>query len=102
MIVIGDGIFDQLSNEQLAESVWNQTFEEVTKFKYRHRQVLSFDNRHPNKKPSFLVHTAVAEGVETSIKAAAAARSLDNLTVLILGFKGFKRTLKKLVHGKSF
>lgn len=51
--------------------------------------------------PKSLVHEVVAESVEYTLKAAAASRSLDNLTVLILGLKNFKLSLKKLYNGMS-
>jgi hypothetical protein len=44
-------------------------------------------------------HQAAADGVEIIIRAAAASRSLDNITSLILGLKGLKRTIQKLNTG---
>lgn len=44
-------------------------------------------------KKQFNVHQAVAEGVEMLLKQSAASRSLDNITVLILGFKNFKTSI---------
>ena len=44
-------------------------------------------------------HQAAADGVEIIIRAAAASRSLDNITSLILGLKGLKRTIQKLNGG---
>jgi len=44
-------------------------------------------------------HQAAADGVEIIIRAAAASRSLDNITSLILGLKGLKNTIKKLNSG---
>ena len=44
-------------------------------------------------------HQAAADGVEIIIRAAAASRSLDNITSLILGLKGLKNTIKKLNNG---
>ena len=38
-------------------------------------------------------HQAAADGVEIIIRAAAASRSLDNITSLILGLKGLKKTI---------
>ena len=35
-------------------------------------------------------HIAAAEGVEIALREAAASRSLDNITVLILGLKNLK------------
>ena len=47
------------------------------------------------------VHQAVAEGVELVLKKSAANKSLDNITVLIIGFKNFKQTINKLIEGES-
>lgn len=44
-------------------------------------------------------HTAAAEGVEIVLREAAASRSLDNITVVILGLKNLKRSIKKLFGG---
>jgi hypothetical protein len=38
-------------------------------------------------------HQAAADGVEIIIRSAAASRSLDNITSLILGLKGLKKTI---------
>ena len=46
-------------------------------------------------------HQAAADGVEIIIRGAAASRSLDNITSLILGLKGLKRTLQKLNGGQD-
>jgi hypothetical protein len=44
-------------------------------------------------------HIAAAEGVEIALRCTAASRSLDNITVLILGLKNLKTTIKKLNDG---
>lgn len=44
-------------------------------------------------------HTAAAEGVEIVLREAAASRSLDNITVVILGLKNLKKSIKKLFDG---
>ena len=46
-------------------------------------------------------HIAAAEGVEIVLREAAASRSLDNITVLILVLKNLKTAIKKLNEGKS-
>ena len=46
-------------------------------------------------------HQAAADGVEIIIRAAAASRSLDNITSLILGLKGLKKTIEKLNSGQE-
>ena len=47
------------------------------------------------------IHQAVAEGVEMVLKQSAASRSLDNITVVILGFSNFENTVQKLNEGQS-
>lgn len=39
--------------------------------------------------------------MEISLREAAASRSLDNITVLILGLKNLKSTIKKMNDGKT-
>ena len=46
-------------------------------------------------------HIAAAEGVEIVLREAAASRSLDNITVLILGLKNLKSTIRKLNEGQT-
>lgn len=46
-------------------------------------------------------HIAAAEGVEIGLRVTAASRSLDNITILILGLKNLKTTVKKLNEGMS-
>lgn len=46
-------------------------------------------------------HVAAAEGVEIVLREAAASRSLDNITILILGLKNLKTTIKKLNEGQT-
>jgi hypothetical protein len=43
--------------------------------------------------PQITIHQAVAEGVEMILKQSAAARSLDNITAVILGFNNFEQTI---------
>ena len=47
------------------------------------------------------MHIATAEAVEIALRTAAASRSLDNLTVLVVGLKGLKKTLKAMSKGLS-
>jgi serine/threonine protein phosphatase PrpC len=47
------------------------------------------------------IHQAVAEGVEMVLKQSAASRSLDNITVVILGFSNYENTLQKLNEGHT-
>lgn len=62
-------------------------------------------NKNKSKGPSggsqYNEHQAAADGVEIIIRAAAASRSLDNITSLILGLKGLKRTIQKLNNGQD-
>jgi hypothetical protein len=46
-------------------------------------------------------HIAAAEGVEIGLRVTAASRSLDNITILILGLKNLKTTITKLNEGMS-
>lgn len=46
-------------------------------------------------------HIAAAEGVEIVLREAAASRSLDNITCLILGLKNLKLTIKRLNEGQT-
>lgn len=55
----------------------------------------------PGSGTQYNEHQAAADGVEIIIRAAAASRSLDNITSLILGLKGLKKTIQKLNTGQD-
>ena len=82
------------------DSVWGRIREQTTS-----RQVdgLTPQNYRNARGTAFLYdeHTAAAEGVEIALREVAASRSLDNITVVILGLKGLKQTLKQLNKGQS-
>ena len=52
----------------------------------------TLDNLLPNNQEQFHYdeHIAAAEGVEITLRTAAASYSLDNLTVMVLGLKNLK------------
>ena len=80
------------------DSVWGRIREQTTS-----RQVdgLTPQNYRNARGNAFIYdeHTAAAEGVEIALREVAASRSLDNITVVILGLKGLKKTLKQLNKG---
>ena len=59
------------------------------------------NNMRTNSQFYYDEHIAAAEGVEITLRQAAASRSLDNITVLILGLKNLKTSIKKLMDGNS-
>jgi protein phosphatase 2C family protein 2/3 len=67
-IILGcDGIFDKLSDTESVDCVWNTV----------------------SSTSATDVHTVVGEGAECIMKNALNRRSLDNVTVVIIGFDGF-------------
>lgn len=86
-IVMGsDGIFDKLSNEEVAECVW-MSVRDVNK-----------ESNLESSTPVINVHKQIGMGVEYVIKNALLRRSLDNVTVVVIAFEGFQR---KLANGGS-
>ena len=80
-IVLGcDGIFDKLSNEDVSQCVWNS---------------VNLDNK--DQKLAQNVHQQSGLAVEAILKNALYRQSLDNVTVVMIAFQNFKRT----VFGKS-
>ena len=80
-IILGcDGIFDKLSNEDCSSCVWNS---------------VSIDNK--DQKLAQNVHQQSGLGVESILKNSLYRQSLDNVTVVMIAFQNFKRT----VFGKS-
>eukprot|EP00826_Nyctotherus_ovalis_P002647 TRINITY_DN10533_c0_g1_i6.p2 TRINITY_DN10533_c0_g1~~TRINITY_DN10533_c0_g1_i6.p2 ORF type:complete len:277 (-),score=57.92 TRINITY_DN10533_c0_g1_i6:154-984(-) len=68
-VVIGsDGIFDQLSNEDVVQCVWNSTVQEKTAN----------------------IHQQCGAAVDCIMKNALARRSLDNISAAVIAFRHFK------------
>lgn len=67
-INIGDGIYDQTSNEDIVECIWLPT-------KYK---------REEN------IHIQAGVGVDMILKTSLAKKSLDNITCVLLVFEGFE------------
>lgn len=121
-IMIGcDGIFERLNNRDCIDAVWERINEQISisnkigggealkggkrdEKNKRNGQSTSNANRKQLKAglaggSQYNEHQAAADGVEIIIRSAAASRSLDNITSLILGLKGLKRTIQKLNQG---
>ena len=76
-IVLGcDGIFDKLSNEETNACVWKAVYDNMT-----HQTV---------KNQVKDVHKLCGMGVEYILKNALLRRSLDNVTVVVIGFTNLK------------
>jgi protein phosphatase PTC2/3 len=74
-ILLGcDGIFDKLNDEDSVSCVWKTV-----------RQQANPD-----------IHETLGLGVECIMKNALHRRSLDNVTVVIIAFEGFKRTIEEM------
>ena len=75
-IVLGcDGIFDKLTNTQVIQAGWE-----------------SAKKRFTDRGQS--IHQNCGGSVEAILKSAVAERSLDNITVVIIAFKNFRKALK--------
>jgi len=75
-IVLGcDGIFDKMSNEHIVECVWNSVS----------------DNKH--MKVANNIHKQTGMAVEYILKNSLLRRTLDNVTVVMISFKNFKRAV---------
>lgn len=97
-----DGIFEQLGSQQVVDTVWDRIREQTTS---KQPDELSPPNKYTQKggRQAFHYdeHIAAAEGVEMGLRQTAVSRSLDNITILILGLKGLKKTIKQLNQGTS-
>jgi protein phosphatase PTC2/3 len=70
-----DGIFDKMSNHDVAQCVWNSVA----------------DNR--TLKVANNVHKQSGMGVEYILKNSLLRRTLDNVTVVMVAFNNFKRAV---------
>ena len=122
-IMIGcDGIFERLNNRDCVDMVWERITEQINlsnkmgvgegshkggkRDESKKRQMAngqSSSNRNKSKGgvSQYNEHQAAADGVEIIIRGAAASRSLDNITSLILGLKGLKKSIQKLNNGQD-
>lgn len=113
-----DGIFERLNNRDCIDAIWNQITEQISitnklsngdgqsrgkrdESKKRAGAVNTSGGKKANSGSQYNEHQAVADGVEIVIRAAAASRSLDNITCLVLGLKGLKTSIEKLNNGES-
>ena len=72
-----DGIFDRMSNLEVQELAW-KTIEECK-----------------NKQESFTVHQVCGKVVDALMQNAAREKSFDNLTIVMVAFKGLQDYLNK-------
>ena len=110
-----DLIFDINNNRDCVDEIWDQITEQINisnkmgggsgadhkggkRDANRNRNGKQPGNKN-NNSSQYNEHQAAADGVEIIIRAAAASRSLDNITSLILGLKGLKKTINKLNSG---
>jgi serine/threonine protein phosphatase PrpC len=117
-----DGIFERLSNRDCIDYVWNKITEQITLSNKMNNGAGELKGKRDDSKKRQMInaaqnakiaksgkggmsvyneHQAAADGVEILIRAAAASRSLDNITSLILGLKGLKKTIQKLNAGSD-
>jgi len=74
-VVLGcDGIFDKLSDKDCVDCVWNT--------------IKTIEN--PD------IHESLGQGAECIMKNALNRRSLDNVTVVLVSFTGFKKAIEDL------
>ena len=75
-IVLGcDGIFDDLSNEEVINTVW---------MAYKHR----------TKEKNYDIHESTQEACDLVIRAALEKQTTDNLSCIVLGLEGIEKFLK--------
>ena len=67
-----DGIFDKISNAEVVKQAW----------------IASKKNFHSKEQP---IHQICGYVVEQAMKASVAYKTLDNITVVMLAFKNFKK-----------
>jgi serine/threonine protein phosphatase PrpC len=98
-----DGIFERLNNRDCVDEIWNRITEQINMSNKMGNGAGETKGKRDKSNPAKQVkprtgsayneHLAAADGVEIIIRAAAASRSLDNITSLILGLKGLKKTI---------
>jgi serine/threonine protein phosphatase PrpC len=81
-LVLGcDGIFDQISNKDIIDSVW-----------------MTMTNKDENRPKD--LHSQCALGVDMIMKSSLVRRTLDNVTVLLIAFQNFENTVNNYNSGR--
>lgn len=103
-----DGIFERLNNNDMVSAIWDRIAEQTTTRKPDMLTPQTAGKKNQNVRSPrggrdfhYDEHIAAAEGVEIGLRTVAASRSLDNITILILGLKNLKTTIKKLNDGQT-
>lgn len=86
LIILGDGIFDQLTNEEVSSCVWLTAREQDTG---------------KDKDMNKTVHSQCGVGVDMIIKSALVRRTLDNVTCVIVAFHNFDKVIFNRVLSNS-
>lgn len=73
-LYLGDGIFDQISNEEIGEAIW-----------------MTMDKLGSQSN----IHTQAGLAVDMIMKTALARRSLDNITCVFIGLENWEKTITK-------
>ena len=74
IILASDGIFDKLSNKEVIQSAWAGLMENIS------------DN----------IHQLCGASAENIMRTALCRRSLDNITVVIIGFEGMINKINQI------
>ena len=78
-----DGIFDQLSNEDISDCIW-QT---CNIYKMKEEDIEEYEVHN--------VHQQCMTGVDMIMKSSLMRKTLDNVTVVLVGFKNFEREINR-------
>ena len=75
IVTVCDGIFDDLSNEEIVNAAW-----------------LTFKNR--GKEKNYDIHEITMEACDLIIKYGLEKQTTDNLSCIVIGLEGFEKFLK--------
>ena len=78
ILIASDGVFDRLTNEEVVSLAWG--FNE--------------SNRLNNERSALNLNEVCGQSIERIMKAAMLRESLDNLSVVMIAFKNFARTIE--------
>lgn len=80
MLILGDGVFDKMNNQEVVDAAWD-----AARKTYK---------QHTNSPTLSSVHALCGQSIELVLKASVASRTLDNITGVIVAFKNFRKTIK--------
>ena len=98
-IILGcDGVFEKLDNKQVINSIW-----EASKSDYESDEVIrkNIDSNLIKTSNPITIHQKAGLGVDKCLHECVMAKTLDNITAVMIAFENFERIAQHDIHSKN-